>query len=138
MACNGCGTSAPMTKETTENLINRLIDSGKIGTVSDIRWDNNTMTWRVGGNSYTYTVKAGNFGITIKESVLEPGKYDVDTTTIAGKGLKSEDNKLALNLESIVGDYLTVVDGKITLDLEKAKPQYDGTGEVLLGYLVEV
>ena len=30
MACNGCGTSAGLTKEQVENLINKLIDEGKL------------------------------------------------------------------------------------------------------------
>lgn len=30
MACNGCGTSAGLTKDQVENLINKLIDEGKL------------------------------------------------------------------------------------------------------------
>ena len=30
MACNGCGTSAGLTKEQVDNLINKLIDEGKL------------------------------------------------------------------------------------------------------------
>lgn len=36
MACNGCNASAPVTKEQVENLINKLLDSGKLaGALKD-------------------------------------------------------------------------------------------------------
>lgn len=137
MACCGCGTAVPMTKDQVENLINQQKNDGKLGTVSDVRWTDNTMSWSENGKDYTYTVKMGEFGNTIKLSVKEVGKFDVNTQELAGDGLKSVENKLTLDLDNVVGDYLKVENGKITLDLERLTPQYDGTGRVLLGYLVQ-
>lgn len=138
MACNGCGVAAPMTKDQTENLINQMLDKGKLGKASDIRWTDNTMTWKENGEKYSYTIKLGNFGKTISLGAIEADKYDVNTEVLAGHGISGKNNKFSIDLEEIAGDYLKVENGKLTLDLDRAKPQYDGTGKTLLGYLVEV
>lgn len=89
MACNGCGTSAGLTKEQVENLINLLIDEGKLQ--SGLVDCEDKRLWRD-----ARVVTCGNAGA---DKYLKDVSYDQQTQTATFT--MSDGNKHTLNLSAL-------------------------------------
>lgn len=88
MACNGCGTSTGLTKEQVENLINKLIDEGKLqGGLTDC---DDRRLWR---DARIVTCD--------KDKYLEEVSYNQQTKIATFK--MSDKSEFTLNLSDFIG-----------------------------------
>ena len=88
MACNGCGTSAGLTKDQVENLINKLIDEGKLQ--SGLTDCDDRRLWR---DARIVTCD--------KDKYLEEVSYNQQTKIATFK--MSDKSEFTLNLSDFIG-----------------------------------
>lgn len=109
MACNGCGTSMGLTKEQVENLINKLIDEGKLQAgLNDCAGNflgkaSRVLLCDTLGTAVNNLIKDGTIDV-ITDVAIEDGKLAVTDgtgkkTSVTIPGIKSvviEDGKLVV------------------------------------------